>query len=170
MITKALIKKTSTDADNHFLVYIPLLRKANAPEDSAFLKATLIITPGVENAYNVGDVVFVGFEDDQADKPVILGKLYTGKEDKENITTTLTVKSVESVEKAQLPASTSIDNLNLMEVSNKLTWLLAHNYLPALKDENGELLAESESITYNKESEELKTVKKALDYIISKID
>lgn len=169
MITKALIKKTADLKDNHFLIYIPLLRKANAPEESAYLSATAIVFPGAENMYNVDDVVYVGFEDNLADKPVILGKLYTGKETKESIATTLTVKSVEATETAQLPASTSINGLGINELYKRLNWILSNNYLPAITDENDNLVADSDVIVYtNEATSTLKTVKEALDYLIAK--
>lgn len=170
MITKALIKRTTLSNDNHFLVYIPLLRKANAPEESAIVSATAIVFPGAENVYNVNDVVYVGFEDDLADRPIILGKLYKGKEAKESITTTLTVKSAEVTEVTKLSGSTTIDNIDLSDVSKKLNWILNNNYLPAVPDEENGFVAGSDIITYNnKELEELKTVKEALDYIIKKL-
>lgn len=168
MITKAIIKQLNTLNDNHFLVYIPLLRKANAPESSATLSATLIVLPGVENSLKVDDVVFVTFEDNQMDKPVILGKLYTGKED--NITTNLTVKSLVSLENTDLQNNTTIENINLTTLSTQLNWLLSHNFLPAVTNEDNELVAGSNEITYNTDKvKSLKNVKEALDYIIGKL-
>lgn len=80
MITKAIIKSKPAIGGTKYTVYIPLLRTATDEEVDATLSATLCYTPGISNAFSVGDVVFVSFEDNLYDKPVILGKLYTGQE------------------------------------------------------------------------------------------
>lgn len=173
MITKAIIKKLCSLEDNHFSVYIPLLRKANSGMEDAILSATLCNIPGIDNSLKVGDVVYVGFEDDQYDKPIILGKLYIGKEDKNNITTTLTTRSLQVTEISNIPSNTVVGDINVIDLYTKLTWLMNNNFLPArvLNDEEnkGELQADSEMIGYTNDKIDTKTVKETLDYIISKL-
>ena len=40
-------------------------------------EATACVVPGVTNQIQPGDIVFIGFEDHDAHKPIILGSLYT---------------------------------------------------------------------------------------------
>jgi hypothetical protein len=169
MITKGIIKRLNSLEDNHFLVYIPLFKKANSPIESAKIEATAVCLSGVDNCFKVGDVVYVGFEDNQVDKPVILGKLYLGKEDKENIKTTLSVKSIEVTESSNLSANTSFENLNIVDLYNKLNWLMNNNFLPAMKDDDGNFYSDSYSIEYKNTDLNLKNVKETLDYLISKV-
>ena len=74
MITKGII--TAIDfKGNTCTVRMPLFE--NAGNDQITGTATISNTPGSYNGYKVNDVVLVGFEDGQMDKPVILGKLYS---------------------------------------------------------------------------------------------
>lgn len=120
MVTKAIIKRLPTLDDNHFQVYVPFLRKANADESDALLTATLSYIPGIQNTLQVGDVVFVTFEDNNEDKPVILGSLFTGREDQGSITTTITVKSLDVTEVNKIPENTKIGDINIQEIQQKL--------------------------------------------------
>lgn len=78
MVFKAYIEGLPQN-DNHFLVRIPKLEDNTTKE--FVLSALLCNQPGEYANYKVGDVVFVEFEDNLLDVPVILGKLYTGVED-----------------------------------------------------------------------------------------
>lgn len=77
MVTKGIIKNKVVDS-NKYLVEIPYLSQSSVSNNgvtNSVLEATLSHTPGIINSYNEGDVVFVTFEDDRKDKPIILGKL-----------------------------------------------------------------------------------------------
>lgn len=119
MLTKGIIKKLYTNESNYFKVYIPLLRKAVDDEKSAIIDATAIYISGITNNLKVGDIVFLDFEDDNFNKPVILGKLFTGKKDDE-ITTTLTSKTLKVLEKTQLPGDTIVNNITLDDIINMI--------------------------------------------------
>lgn len=106
MITKATIKKLNTNENNHCLVFIPFLKKANDMTDDATLEATFISISGIENTYKVGDVVYVEFEDNEYSRPVIIGKLYTDKENADEITTTIIAKASQITTTSKLPDST----------------------------------------------------------------
>lgn len=129
MITKAIIKRLNTPDDNHFKVYIPLLRKANNTESDAIFDATLIYIKGLENNFNVNDVVYVGFENNQYDKPAILGSLYLGKDDKSKIGTTATFKSIEVKEISKFSTNTAIGDLSVSKVNKKVNNLIDKSYL-----------------------------------------
>ena len=114
MITKAVIRALAREGSNYFRVYIPLLRTAADDEEDAIFNATLCSISGIKYDLKVGDVVFVGFEDNYYDKPVILGKLFLNKD--EEITTQITVKTLKVTDKSQLSKDTSIGSFD----SNKL--------------------------------------------------
>lgn len=124
MLTKAIIKQLNSENDNHFRVYIPLLQKANNTEEDATLDATLIYIRGLENTFKVGDKVFVDFENGQYNKPVILGLLYLGKEDEDNISTNATFKSIHTLESTTLTENTLIGDLDINKVNKKINDLV----------------------------------------------
>ena len=78
MITKAIIEKVENDG-YHYKVRIPILHKiADAPGSTPFKElpiALVCYAPGCKPNLNVGDVVYVGFENNQYSEPVILGML-----------------------------------------------------------------------------------------------
>ena len=80
MITIAIRKRLYTTDDNHYIIYVPLFRKANMDASDATLPATALCISGIENTLKVGDVVYIGFEDNNFNRPVILSKLYTQEE------------------------------------------------------------------------------------------
>lgn len=157
MITKAIIKRLNTLEDNHFIVYIPFFQKANDAESAATMPATLIYIPGIINTLHVDDVVYVGFEDNSSNKPIILGKLYTGVEDKDTITTTLTSRTLEITEKSKLPINTCIGDLNLVDIHKKLNHLLENNSY------------DSKNIIYKNSNSPAVNVKEELDRIEAKL-
>lgn len=75
MLTKGIIQSMSTTG-NRCVVRMPLFENAG---NASPVQATALvnITPGIFNNLAVGDVVFVGFEENALEKPVILGKLFT---------------------------------------------------------------------------------------------
>ena len=111
MITKAFITELNKPNSNIFRVYIPLLTTASSTREDATFNATLCFTNGLFYSLKVGDCVFVSFEDNLYDKPVILGKLYTGKET--DIPTQITSKTLNISEKVTLPKDTTINGYDL---------------------------------------------------------
>ena len=76
MITKAIVRSINASG-NRCVVRMPLFENASStsPVES---EALVCITPGFFNNIFVGDVVFVGFEENALEKPIIIGKLYKG--------------------------------------------------------------------------------------------
>lgn len=118
MITKAVIKKLADTKSNYYAVYIPWMRKANDSEEDATLNATKSYINGVKDDLNVGDIVYVGFEENELGKPIILGKLYTNKE--EEVNTASNVKTLLVQDKAILPGNTMIGNIDVNELRKKI--------------------------------------------------
>lgn len=74
MITKAIVRSISK-AGNRCVVRMPLFETASdmSPVEA---EALVNITPGLFNNLFPGDVVFVAFEENALEKPIILGKLF----------------------------------------------------------------------------------------------
>lgn len=123
MITKAIVKSTPGVNSNKYRVYIPLLRNANDEEIDATFDAALCFTNGLFYSVSVDDVVYVAFEDNYYEKPVIIGKLYTNREDKGNIPTQITVKTINVLDKAQFPSNTTISDKTLDNIVLRLNEL-----------------------------------------------
>lgn len=105
MVTKAIIRSIN-GAGNRCIVRMPLFETASSTS-TVEAEALVNITPGLFNNLVVGDVVFVAFEENALEKPIIIGKLFKGGT-KENSTRggagildTLKVRS-----SATIPAST----------------------------------------------------------------
>ncbi len=80
MILKAFIKELPEQGKNIYKVRIPFMED-NTNHEMVF-SALLCNQPGEYNGYKVGDCVYVIFENDKMDVPVIMGKLYTGADEK----------------------------------------------------------------------------------------
>lgn len=78
MITKAIVQSINANG-TRCTVRMPLFETAasSAPIEA---EALVNIAPGVYNNLVVGDVVFVAFEENKIEKPVIIGKLFRGAE------------------------------------------------------------------------------------------
>ena len=76
MVTKAVISSINRQA-NRCIVRMPLFETAANPSPVE-AEALVSITPGLFNNLFVGDVVFVAFEENALEKPIIIGKLFTG--------------------------------------------------------------------------------------------
>ena len=120
MITKAIIKRLYTTDDNHYIIYVPLFRKANLDASDATLPATALCISGIENTLKVGDVVYIGFEENNFSRPVILSKLYTGIEKISDITTTIKSRSQETLDSTKLSENTMIGDIDIKNIYNTL--------------------------------------------------
>lgn len=109
MITKAIIVEAEADG-YHFKVRMPLIHKIEGVPGGTLTQdlptASVNCPPGVIPNYSVGDVVFVGLEDDQWSKPVILGSIYN--ETYVSNSSSLQSDSIEVAVGAQLPEANNI--------------------------------------------------------------
>lgn len=106
MLTKAIIKAKSPSGDS-YSVRIPYLEKPNT--GPRIEEAVLSHEPALRESYKPGDVVVVGFEDHNADKPVILGKLrLPGEEPRGNAS----LHGLEVTGSASLPDDTAIGGIS----------------------------------------------------------
>jgi hypothetical protein len=106
MVTKGVINSINR-AGNRCVVRLPLFETASSTVPVE-IEALVSITPGMFNNLFVGDVVFVAFEENALEKPIIIGKLYTGAYIENNtlggagVLDTMTVRT-----SASIPASTT---------------------------------------------------------------
>ena len=78
MIIKGILKTIDYN-NNSCTVRLPLFEASNSSGE-VVLPAIFMNQPGMFNGYNEGDVVFVDFENNKLDSPIIIGKLYLGSE------------------------------------------------------------------------------------------
>ena len=106
MITKGIIKSINF-LSNTCVVRLPLYESVRSSEVTA--KATFSIAPGIYNGYKVGDVVFVDFEDNRIELPVIIGKLFISVNDeKTSYRGSISADSIDVKNDFTLPTSTKI--------------------------------------------------------------
>ena len=108
MLVKGLIKSINF-SDNSCRVRIPVFETA-ASQGEVVLDAIMLIQPGMYNGYAEGDVVFIDFENDRLNQPVVIGKLFLGaaKESSTPSHGALAVSNLKVSSKATLPIDTQL--------------------------------------------------------------
>lgn len=105
-LTKGQIISINYEA-NTCTVDIPLLSPAG--DDPVIIPASMSIPPGVYNGYQVGDAVYVLFEDGWISTPVVIGKLYLGiAEEKKNFGGAIVGNQLYINNDASIPLSTKL--------------------------------------------------------------
>lgn len=150
LITKAEI--TSIDyTNNTCTVNMPLFQNASSTS-TVSAEALINITPGFFNNLFIGDIVFVGFEENALEKPIILGKLYRGTSIENEtpggagILDTLKVTS-----SATIPASTlfKFSSANKSEYSDLQTPKNMADYIKAIEANLAQLESEYRAFVEN---------------------
>lgn len=121
MITKAIVKRLNEVNNNIFRVYVPVLKNVNMDETDATFDATLC-SFNYANDLRVGDIVFVDFEENVMDKPIILGKLFLNNKEENN--SQLILKTLNVKEKLTIPNNCKIGNIDLNDLVIKIKDLL----------------------------------------------
>ena len=83
MITKAEIVSINS-AGNRCIVRMPLFETTSSSAP-VLAEALVNIPPGIYNNLKVKDVVFVAFEENALEKPIIVGKLFLGTSTENNV-------------------------------------------------------------------------------------
>jgi hypothetical protein len=106
MLTKAIIQNIDY-TKNTCRVRIPLFESASRNVSMIEADAQFSVVPGVYNSYKTGDVVFIGFEENKMELPVILGKLFvSASAEASSHRGNLSGSSLSITDTAQLPYST----------------------------------------------------------------
>jgi hypothetical protein len=106
VLTKAIIQSIDY-TKNTCRVRIPLFENASRNINMIEADAQLNIVPGIYNSYKTGDIVFIGFEENKMELPVILGKLFvTASAEASSYRGSVSGNSLAITDTAQLPYST----------------------------------------------------------------
>lgn len=106
MLTKAIIQSIDY-TKNICRVRIPLFENAARNVNIIEADAQINIVPGIYNSYKTGDIVFIGFEENKMELPVILGKLFVSAATEASAHQgNLSGNSLSITDTAQLPYST----------------------------------------------------------------
>lgn len=117
MITKGIITELPK-SNNLFKVWVPIFGKDL--DNKVILDTNLAYNTSDISAYNIDDVVYVGFEDNYYSKPVILGRMFTTKDNSINELSSKTIKVTNS---AVLPKDTKIGNVEFNQLSETVDML-----------------------------------------------
>ena len=120
MITKGIVEELKGyQAKVRLPIYDGLANTKNATSNENLSYATVCVTTNLNNSLNVGDIVYVSFEDNDKGKPVILGQLY-----KEEMNTLADIKlnsaninQLTFNKNASLPQNTSIGSISSKEIA-----------------------------------------------------
>lgn len=118
--TQKTLNSTSTEC-GQYLVHIPLFDTVTKINTKVVAHA--IYNPGSFGAYEVGDLVWVGFEKNEAGKPVILGKIYKGREtatELNNFKSIIAGADLKIKNNAELPYDTSFSKITFSELHTEV--------------------------------------------------
>lgn len=119
MLTKAIIQSIDY-TKNICRVRIPLFENASRNVNMIEADAQLNIVPGIYNSYKTGDIVFIGFEENKMERPVILGKLFVSTSaETGSYRGNVSGNSLAITDTAQLPYST-LFNFSKVSQNDKL--------------------------------------------------
>jgi hypothetical protein len=119
VLTKAIIQSIDY-TKNMCRVRIPLFENASRNVNMIEADAQINIVPGIYNSYKTGDIVFIGFEENKMELPVILGKLFvSASTEAGSYRGNVSGNSLAITDTAQLPYSTLFDFSKIAQ-NNKL--------------------------------------------------
>ena len=121
LLTKAFITKLPDKGSNIYQVRVPLMEDNTQGE--AIYNATCCASPGTFNAYQVGDCVYIDFEDEEITTAVIMGKLVKSENEEENNVYT-SINDLNVTGRTVLPEDTTIGGYtisNLVSMINTVS-------------------------------------------------
>lgn len=117
MITKAIIESVINNYS--YKVRIPVYNRSKdavfKTQSEQLYTAHVCCQPGLYPLYEVDDIVYVDFEDNNTGNPVILGLLLCEKQVK-NSNSLLNINSIDIVSSAILPKNTQIGDISSTEI------------------------------------------------------
>lgn len=116
MITKAIIVEQK---DNKYKIRIPIYHgivgSANYIPDIDLPYATASVTSGIQTPYNINEIVYIAFEEEDLGYPIIIGSLHT-LEEKINPNAKLKLSELIVDKNVSLPLNTNIANVKSNEI------------------------------------------------------
>ena len=122
MITKGFITALPQKGSNLYKVRIPIFDQAGINSNKVTTNeftATLSHDPGNLNAYALGDCVYLGFEDNDYSKVIILGILDTA--DEREATTYALLNSLKVTNSVTLPDTTIVGDVSFKDIINDIS-------------------------------------------------
>lgn len=157
MITKGVVESVNGyKAKVRLPIYDGLAGSRDATKTNDLTSASICSIANIENPVNAGDVVFVGFEDNDDSKPIILGHLYKSTKTKDN--SDLSARLLTTTSTTKLSMDTFIGSVKPLEIQ-MLTGLTGN-----VQTQFNELKNTSTNI-----SNELKEIKQSLNGVDDKI-
>lgn len=114
MITRGIVKAVDYSTQQ-LQVRIPILdgNDFNGVKDKDLSWASILAIPGIEVNYQKGDIVIVGFEDNNKGKPIVLGYLKSALSKNKNIIyPEIQTSKMQAFEEAKFPKNTRIGNIS----------------------------------------------------------
>ena len=111
MITKARVTKI-IDV-NRVMINIPLFANSISYNDKIEQEAIINTPPNIKYLLKEGDIVFIDFEENRADSPVILGMLSTTND---SSNTAIVADSIEITKETHLSGKTYIGEVNAEQI------------------------------------------------------
>lgn len=125
MVTKGIIVSVPESSDsNIYKVRLPFFEDPIENAEEMIYESTLNESPGILQGYEVGDVVYCTFEDNNMARPVIIGRLFSTLF--ENVAAEIETLDLDVTNRASLPKHTTIGNATeddvarISEIKNKV--------------------------------------------------
>ena len=117
MFTEAVIIAIDR-LSNNCKIRIPLFETVNSG-NKVILNARIAIIPGIYNSYDIDDIVYITFENNRVDMPIVISKVYTTNvEEEKNNCGTVNCAALNVLNVAALPADTVINFDNTIKDKN----------------------------------------------------
>lgn len=115
MVTKGVVEEIiGYKAKVRLPIFDDIASSSTSIKSKDLSSATLCSLANADYALSIGDVVYVAFEDNDNDKPVILGHLY--REKKTNTTPGLSLSTLSTTSTTKLSEETYIGNVSPLEI------------------------------------------------------
>lgn len=117
MITKGIIEEILSpySAKVRLPIFDSIKDAQNSVSTGNLRVASICSLPNCTNLLGIGDIVFVGFEDDDLGKPVILGNLV--REQSSLANPDISGYSIKVDKSVNIPSTIVVDNTNLIDLS-----------------------------------------------------
>ena len=133
MITVGEVKRVFTDINNTVVcdVDITLFKTtlSNFGETNNLIDTTytasICTLPGIYMPYEEGDIVYVGFANNEVSEPIILGKVHKNLPKEGESSSYAYFKSLDITDKVTLPENITIGDINYEDLKNM--YLIYHN-------------------------------------------
>lgn len=122
MITVGEIKDKYYSNDTLLYVVDFSIFKFQGMSSAPTIDATACVSPGVYEPYKIGDLVYVGFVNNEYSQPVVLGKIAKKFNEKE-ATSYNYINALEVTEDSKLPKSTQIGDLTYEDLYKAVTYV-----------------------------------------------